>query len=116
MKQLQSILGLLLLLVGSFVLYKVLPAYWADFKLGRLLEEQALNATYSAKTESAIAIDIAQKASEFDLPIAPEQITVQRTSSGLNITAEYSVHVEMPIYPMDLKFKTTSQNKDPMAR
>lgn len=96
------------------MLYKVLPAYWDDFKLGRLLEEQAVSATYSSKSESAIATDIAQKASEFNLPLTPEQVVVQRGAGELTITAEYSVHVDMPIYPFDLKFKTASKNKSLM--
>jgi hypothetical protein len=107
----KAIFGLLLLLLGGFVLYKVLPVYWDDFKLGRLLEDQAVSSTYSTKSESAIATDIAQKASEFNLPLTPEQIVVQRGAGELTITAEYSVHVDMPLYPLDLKFKTASKNK-----
>jgi hypothetical protein len=114
MKELKSIFGLLLILVGGFVLYKVLPAYWDDFKLGRLIEDQAVSSTYSSKSESAIATDIAQKASEFNLPLTPEQVVVQRGSGELTITAEYTVHVDMPIYPLDLKFKTASKNKSVM--
>ncbi len=43
----KSIFGLLVLLVGGFVMYKVLPVYWADFKLGEMLNEQAVTYTYS---------------------------------------------------------------------
>ncbi len=110
----KSILGLLLLLVGGFVLYKVLPAYWGDYKLGRLLEDQAINATYSTKSEEAIATDIAQKANQFDVPLTPEQVTVQRGAGELTISAVYSVHVDMPLYPLDLNFKTASKNKNVM--
>lgn len=116
MKELKSIFGLLLLLVGGFVLYKVLPAYWGDFKLGRLLEDQAITATYSNKSEAAIASDIAQKANAFDVPLSPEQVTVRRGAADLTITAVYSVHVDMPFYPIDLNFKTASKNKDVMAK
>lgn len=112
MRELKSIFGLLLLLVGGFVLYKVFPAYWGDFKLGRLIEEQALSNTYSTKSESEIATAIAQKANELDVPLSPEQVTVQRGAGDLTITAVYSVHVDLPIHPLDLNFKTTSTNKN----
>ncbi len=116
MKELKSIFGLLLLLVGGFVLYKVLPAYWGDFKLGRMLEEQAVSYTYNSKSESEIATDIAQKANELNVPLSPEQVTVQRGAGDLTITAEYSVHVDMPFYPLDLNFKTASKNKNVMMK
>lgn len=116
MKELKSIFGLLLLLVGGFVLYKVFPAYWGDFKLGRLLEDQAVSYTYTTKSESEIATAIAQKANEFDVPLTPEQVTVQRGAGDLTITAVYSVHVDLPLYPLDLNFKTASKNKNIMTK
>jgi hypothetical protein len=114
MKELRSIFGLLLLLVGGFVLYKILPAYWGDFKLGRLLEEKAVNYTYIKKSDQDIANTISESAHEFDVPLSPEQVQVQRGSGDLTITAEYSVHVDFPFYPIDLNFKTASNNKNIM--
>ncbi len=117
MNQLKSIFGLLLLLVGGFVLYKVFPAYWDDFKLGRMLEEQAITYTYTPnKSEAEIAKAIAEKATELDVPLTPEQVTVLRGAGDLTITAEYSVHVDLPFYPLDLNFKTSSKNKNVMLR
>jgi hypothetical protein len=116
MNQLKSIFGLLLLLVGGFVLYKVFPAYWDDFKLGRMLEEQAITFTYTNKSESEIAKTIAEKATELDVPLTPEQVTVLRGAGDLTITAEYSVHVDLPLYPLDLNFKTSSKNKNVMMK
>jgi hypothetical protein len=116
MKELKSIFMLLLLLVGGFVLYKVFPAYWDDYKLSRLLEDQALSNTYTSKSESEIATAVAQKATELDVPLTPEQVTVQRGIGDLTITAQYSVHVDLPLYPLDLNFKTASKNKNVMAK
>jgi hypothetical protein len=114
MKELKSMLGLLLLLVGGFVTYKVIPVYWGDFKLGRLLEEQAQFYTYNAKSDKEIQLAIAQKAQAMDVPISPEQLKVERLPGELSITAEYSVHVEVPLYPFDLNFKTSTRNKNIM--
>jgi hypothetical protein len=116
MKELKSIFGLLILLVGGFVFYKVFPAYWDDYKLSRMLEEQAISNTYTNKSESEMAAAIAEKATAIDVPLTPEQVTVQRTAGDLTITAEYSVHVDLPFYPLDLNFKTASKNKNVMAK
>jgi hypothetical protein len=110
----KAIFGLLVLLVGGFVLYKVIPAYWGDFKLGQMLDDQAMVYTYTNKSEDEIAKAVAEKAREIDVPLTPEEIKVTRGGSELGITAEYSVHVDMPIYPFDLNFRTATKNKNVM--
>jgi hypothetical protein len=115
MKELRSILGLLVLLVGAFVLYKVLPAYWADYKLGRLLEEEAVAYTYKpAKNDKDIPAALAEKARGLGVELVPEEITVDRSGAELAIIATYTVHVELPVYPLDLNFKTGTKNHDVM--
>jgi len=116
MKELKSIFALLVLLIGGFVLYKVLPAYWGNFKLDRLLEEQAQFYTYNSKSDKDIQTAIAQKAQAMDVPVSPEQLKVERLSGELSITAEYTVHVELPLYPLDLNFKTATHNKNVMMK
>jgi hypothetical protein len=110
----KAIFGLLLLLVGGFVMYKVLPAYWGDFKLGQLLDEQAVVYTYTKNSDQEIATALAEKARNFGVPISPEQIKVERTTGDLSITAEYSVPVDLLIRPLDLNFKTASKNHNIM--
>jgi hypothetical protein len=114
MKELRSIFALVVLFVGGFVIYSIVPAYWGDFKLGRLIEEQSIVHTYNEKSEQEIAKTIAQKAQDINVPISPEQVKVQRVAGGLAITAEYTVHVDLPIVPLDLNFKTATSNKNAM--
>ena len=68
MKELKSIFGVLLLLVGGFVLYKVLPAYWGDFKLGRMLDDQAIVYTYTTKSDEEIATAISREGAGYRCP------------------------------------------------
>ncbi len=39
---------------------------------------------------------------------------MERGPDDLAITAEYSVHVDMPIHPLDLNFKTATKNHNVM--
>lgn len=112
----KAILALLLLLVGGFVLYKVLPAYWDNYKLGQMLDEQAVTYTYTNNSEQDIATAIAEKASHLDVMISPEQVKVQRGAGELAITVEYSVHIDLPVYPLDLNFKTATRNHNVMTK
>jgi hypothetical protein len=114
MKELKSIFWLLVLVVGGIVLYKVLPAYWGDYKLSKMMDEQAVVYTYAMKSDQEIAKGISEKAQELNVPLAPEQIKVDHTAAELSITAVYSVHVEIPAFPMDLNFTTKTHNRNVM--
>jgi hypothetical protein len=94
---------------------QVLPPYLNNYQFQDALNNEALAATYSTKSEDEIR-DLAYKAAkENDIPIKPEQIKVVRSggmgTGSLVIEANYTVHVQLPGYPLDLNFQATSKNK-----
>ena len=114
MKELKSIFALLVLVLGAFVLYETLPAYWANFKVNQMIAEQAVIYTNFPKSDQEIATAISQKAQEVSVPLTPEQVTVNRTSGDLSISIAYTVHVDFPGYPFDLNFKDSTTNHNVM--
>jgi hypothetical protein len=114
MRQLKSIFGVLLIVVGGFVLYKVVPVYWGNYRLSRDVDELSTTYTYSNKSEAEIAAALVEKAHNYDVDITPQQVKVVRTPGDLTITVEYTVHVDLPIYPLDLNFKDESKNHNVM--
>jgi hypothetical protein len=105
---------LAVLLGVGYVLYLIVPVYWADYRLGQLLEDSAIEYTYNKKTDADLPQILAAKAQNVGVQLAPEQITVVRTGAELSIMANYSAHVDNPVYPFDLNFKTGSKNHDVM--
>jgi len=116
MNQLKSIFGVLLLVVGSFVLIKVFPAYWGNFKLGRLIDEQSVADTYTSNSPDDIASKICEKAQAFNVVLTPEEVTVHRTPGELSIAVDYIVHVDIPVHSFDLEFKNATQNHNIMSK
>ena len=115
MPKLKALLGLMILLGGGYVLYLIVPAFWADYRLGELLDNSAIEYTYNKQVADAdLPKVLAAKAQNLGVDLTPDQITVQRTGSEISIAAEYSVHVDLPVYPFDLKFKTGTKNHDIM--
>jgi hypothetical protein len=113
-KELKSIFWVLVLLAGGFVLYKTLPAYWGNFKVNQMINDEAIYYTNFPKGDDAIAAAVSQKAQEFDVPLAPDQVTVARSGGDLTISAAYSVHIDFPGYPFDLSFKDAATNHNVM--
>lgn len=114
MKELKSILWVLVLLIAGLVLYKTVPAYWGNFKVNQMIAEQAVYFTNVPKSDDVITATVSQKAQEFSVPLAPEQVTVSHTSGDLTISVAYTVHIDLPVYPFDLNFKDTSTNHNIM--
>jgi len=114
MKEIRSIFIVILLVVGSVVLYKTMPAYWADYKLGKMLDEQAVIYTYQPKSDAELPAILVQKAEECGVALDPTDITVERTASTLGISINYEVKIDMPVYPFMMHFKTSTKNNDVM--
>lgn len=114
MKELKSILAVTALLVGGFVLYKVVPAYWNNYELGQMISEQAIYFTNYPKSDEEIRMTVAQKAQDYDVPLAPEQVDIARTPGTLSISVDYKVRVDLPGHPFDLNFRNSTTNRDVM--
>jgi hypothetical protein len=111
MKQLKSLFGLVVVVVAIYLLWKVMPAYYTNFEYQDYVESQARIESYGTHTEPEIAEIYAKKAADLDIPLTASQIHVQHLGNDLTISAEYDVHIDVPIHPFDLHFKAETKNK-----
>lgn len=114
MAQLKALLSFLMLVALGYVLYLVLPPYWADFKFARVVDDTAVEYTYKPHDDSKLADVVAERAANVGVVISPKQVEVQRTGAELGIVVRYTVHVDNPVYPFDLNFKAATRNHDVM--
>src|SRR5579864_7962236 len=107
------VLGLLAGLV--YLGAEVIPPYFANYEFQDALENEARLGTYSLKGDDVIRDAVFKRAQELELPLTKDQIKVQRTggpgTGSVFIETSYSVHVDIPYYPMDLDFHPQSKNK-----
>jgi hypothetical protein len=98
---------------GIYVGYEVVPPFFANYQFEDAIQNEAVLQSYSTKSEDEIRATIFKKAEDLEIPIHEEQINVQRGGSGGNLTiwVDYSVHVDLPFYPLDLQFHPASKNK-----
>ncbi|HST12560.1 MAG TPA: hypothetical protein VLL05_19450 [Terriglobales bacterium] len=107
------VFGLLGCLV--YVGAEVIPPYFANYEFQDSLENEARMGTYSTKGDDVIRDAVFKRAQELEIPVTKEKIKVQRSGNpgngGVFIETEYSVHVDLPGYPLDLDFHPQSKNK-----
>ena len=64
MKQAKSLIGVAIVLIAMYVVWKVMPAYYANFEFQDYVESQARIESYSNHSEQEIAEIYAKKAAD----------------------------------------------------
>jgi len=115
MSTIKLILVFGLLAAVFYVGVEVIPPYFANYEFQDSLDTEARMGTYSVKGDDVIRDAVFKRAQELELPITKDQIKVQRTGPSGNgavaIETEYTIHIDLPGYPLDLNFHPQSKNK-----
>lgn len=111
MTRLKSLLGILVVIATVYVGWQLFPPYYNNFQFQDSIESEARYNSYNFKTEQEVKEIIMKKARELDVPVTAEQVHVMRSGTELSISADYTVHVDLPGYPLDLHFTPTSKNR-----
>ncbi len=110
-------LGVFLIVAAIYLGISLVPPFWGNYEFQDAIKTEATLQTYTTKPESDIRDSVYKKAQEFGIPIAKEQIKVLRTGTqgtgSLSISAPYTVHIDLPGYPLDLHFEAASNNQSP---
>ncbi|MDP9267388.1 MAG: DUF4845 domain-containing protein [Acidobacteriota bacterium] len=111
MKQIKSLIGIFVVVAAFYVAFKLMPPYYNQIQFQDAIESEARNAGYNMRGEDDIRNALMKKARENDIPITPEMIKVQKVGNDVTVNVDYSVHVDLPLYPLDLKFHAGTKNK-----
>jgi hypothetical protein len=112
MKTIRSLLGLVIFVAVIYFGYLLFPPIFANYQLADAMESTAriTSVAYPPKTEEDIREIIMKEVRNLDIPLTPEQVKVQRTQE-ITIWADYTVHIDNPVHPIDLEFHPASKNK-----
>jgi hypothetical protein len=109
------VLGICAIVATVYLIGELAPPFFSNYQFQDAIKTIAQMNTYSAKSEDAIREEIFKKAQELDVPINKEQIKITRIGSAyagsVTIEAPYSVHLNLPGYPLDLNFDPSSSNR-----
>lgn len=111
MKTLKAIIGVAVVVGGTYCGYLLIPPYFNNYQLQDYIESEARINTYTTKPEQDIKDGVIKQARNLEIPLQPENITVLRGTGELQISCSYTVHVDLPGYPLDLKFAPSSKSR-----
>lgn len=115
MGRIRMFLGVFVIVASVYVAAKLIPPFFDNYQFQDAIKDEATRDSYASKSEDDIRASIFKKAQDYDIPIAEDSIHVERQGFSFNgtiiIHAPYIVHVDMPLYPVDLHFDASTENK-----
>ena len=115
MGSLKMVFGIFTIVAVVYLIAELAPPFFSNYQFEDAIKTEAQMGTYSTKSDDTIREEVFKKAQELDVPITKEQIKIRRIGSAyagsVSIEAPYTVHLNLPGYPLDLNFDPSSTNK-----
>jgi hypothetical protein len=87
-----------------FLGIRLIPIYYHNQELQQFVEDVTHRAAAPTSSDDVLRSWILDKAGELELPVAADNVRIQRTSDRLHIDVRYVVRVDLPLYTVDLHF------------
>jgi hypothetical protein len=111
MKYFKPFLGVAFVLVFIYLCVEFVPPFFKNYQFQDFLDEESRRTSYTNLTEEAIRGEVLKEAKSSELPISAEQIHISRAVTSVQISVDYTVHIDLPFFPQDLHFSPASSNK-----
>jgi hypothetical protein len=115
MATLKLVLGFAMFAAIGLVAIKVIPPFFSNYEFEDSIKNEALQSTYSTRSEEDIRESVIKHARDYDIMLTPKQVRVSRSggygNGNLMIEAEYSVPLDLPGYSTMLNFHPSSANR-----
>jgi hypothetical protein len=115
MPSLKMALGLAVMAAMVIVGVKVVPIYFNNYEFEDAVKNEALQATYSSRSEEDIRDTVIKRAKDYDIPLTAKQVKVSRTGTNgngnLSIDVVYTMDINLPGYSTTVEFHPSSSNK-----
>jgi hypothetical protein len=111
MKTIKALFGLFVIVASFYAGWKIIPPYFRHYQFEDIVAQEALQSSYTQRTEDEIRDVVLAKARDLEIPISPQQIKIRRSQAGVEIEAAYSEYVDLVVRPITLNFSVSSKNK-----
>jgi cell division protein FtsL len=112
--KLKAIFYTVILVVGVYMAFKIVPLYVANYQLKDKMAEQARFAVVNRYSDDQIRDVIFKTVQDLDIPAKREDIKVDHTNHGLRISLDYTAPVDFTVYQTDWSFATSAEGVDIM--
>jgi hypothetical protein len=112
MNTLRSWMWIFILAASAYTALRVFPSYMANYELEKTIDTAArFGAMDRQLSEQELHDRVLVEARTLHIDLQPEQLYVQRIPNDVLIWGDYTVHVDLPVHPLDLHFQPMSKSK-----
>jgi hypothetical protein len=112
--KLKAIIYTVILVVGVFVAFRLVPLYVNEYQLQDKMNEQAKFAIVNRYTEDQVRDILFKVIQDLDIPATRDDIKLANTNHGITISVTYTVPVDFFVYKTDITFSPVSEGLDIM--
>lgn len=109
--KLKGILIAVIVVLGIYTAWKIVPPYVNDYQLADKMQEQSRYAIVNHYTEDQIRESIYKVILDLDIPAKKEDIKIVANLNVVKISLEYTVPIDILVYHADLHFSPNSETK-----
>jgi hypothetical protein len=107
-----TLVSLAILAACIYVGIKVVPVLITEYQFQDFMQTTARFASVNRnQTAAEVAKLVMDEATKDDIPLMPEDIHVTAQAGLINISADYSVTVDLNVYQLTLNFHPSAENK-----
>jgi len=110
MQRLKSLIGVLIVFAGFYLLWKILPPYIEEYQFQEEIQSISRNNEYSTVDENGIREQVKRKILDIGVPVNPESVVIQKGNGDVVIGVNYTVHVDAMLHPFDMDFHPAAKN------
>ena len=112
MKTFKAIIGIGVLLGGIICAWKLLPVYLANYQFQDSIESVSRFGAfaYPPKTDEELLKSVQEQAAALGVPAKADDIHLVHAGRDVTIWANYTAHVNLPGFPIDLQFHPAAKN------
>jgi hypothetical protein len=104
MHRLRIAAAVLILIILGILGARLLPLYLDNMRLQSYVEGITRDAENKTQPDDALRVAVLNKAAFLGLPVKAENVHIKRSEENTRIDVRYIVHVDFPMYTVDLHF------------
>jgi|SRR5579864_6482672 len=109
--KLKGILIAVIVVLGIYTAWKIVPPYVNDYQLADKMQEQSRYAMVNHYTEDQIRESIYKVMVDLDIPAKKEDIKIVANLNVVKISLQYTVPIDILVYHAELHFSPNSETK-----
>lgn len=96
--------GIAVLAILAILGVKLIPIYFHNRELQQYVEDVTHRAATPTSSDDVLRAWVLQKAADLELPVGADDVHILRAAGNVHLDVRYVVHVNLPLYTVDLHF------------